>query len=426
MRAALLVVTAATTIALCLLAPLRQLSGDTVPARLGGLVLRCSGSFDLSRIDWLGTDNHNDVVYYYQYKDHADGYSSVFGPGPALAASLSLGDFGDGDVISDGALRRRERAAGAVLVAIAVVLLILACRARTSWLRAAAAGAIAVLSYAGAATLGQGLWQATVGLPMLVGGLALVAWRAQFPRLALLAPAVLLCSVLLRPNVLPLALGIGVMWGASTRERKNWLIAAGLAAFVAVPFVFYNATHFNSPLPLGQWMANKRISDHHVFGIRGIAEGLAGLLVSPARGLLWFAPVAIVGAARSPRPIALALVAYLIVMAAFFKWHGGQAYGPRLLSEGVWIALYGACTVRLRLLAPTAAVTILVGQLGLWLYHPEQWEARRRPEADPSAFWDLVDNPIFATFDDVDPRTDASDSPPTASYRCEHERVYTH
>lgn len=422
---ALLAVLAAVTIALCVLAPLRPISGDTVPARYGGLTLHCGGDFDLSRVDWLHADNVKLIVAYYQLGDRTGQFPSVFGPAPAVAASLTLFDFGEGESMTDHSLRIRERAAAAVMLALSAMMLALACRARTTTTRSIAAAAIAVLSYAGAATLGQGLWQATVALPPLMAGLALVAWRERIPRLVLVAPALVLVAVMIRPNVTPLAAGIGVMWALEIRGRKNWLIALGIAAIAAAPLVAYNALHYNSPLPLGQWIANKRDNAGNVFTSATMLKGIAGLLVSPSRGIVWFAPIAIIGAMRAPRPIAVALALQLILMAAFFKWHGGQAFGPRLLSEATWIALYGACTLRVRFLAPLATVTIVVGQLGLWFYRPEQWEARRRPESHPSAFWDVSDNPIFATLGDVDPTVGALDAPPIARYRCDHGRIIT-
>jgi hypothetical protein len=420
-----LVALAAVTIALCMLAPLRPISGDTVPARYGGLTLHCGGDFDLSRVDWLHADNVKLIVAYYQLADRTGQFPSVFGPAPAVVASLTLLDFGEGESMTDHSLRIRERAAAAWMLALAAILLALACRARTTTNRALAAAAIAVLSFAGAATLGQGLWQATVALPPLMAGLALVAWRDRIPRLILAAPAVLLLAVMIRPNVAPLAVGIGAMWALEMRGRKNWLIAIGIAAITIAPLVAYNAFHYNSPLPIGQWIANKRDNGGHVFNAASALKGIAGLLVSPSRGIVWFAPLAIVGALRAPRPIAIAIALQLILMAAFFKWHGGQAFGPRLLSEATWLALYGACTLRARILAPLAAMTIVVGQLGLWLYRPEQWEARRRPESHPSAFWDIGDNPIFATLGDVDPKVHAPDAPPIERYRCEHGRIIT-
>ena len=407
---------AAVTMALCVLAPLRQPSGDTVPGRIGGAVLRCTGSFDLSRVDWVHDETSRGRMFYFMWPDITGEYTSVFGPAPAAVGAVALADFGEGSTIDDEALRRRERDAAAVLLALAAVLLVLACRAKTSWPRALIAGGTAVVSFAGAATLGQGLWQATTALPPLIGGLALVAWRERYPRLALGAPAALLLAVMLRPPVAPLAVAIGIPW--LTREWKRWAIAGGLALVAVAPLVVWNAIHYWSPLPLGQWHANANESAH----VFGAPAGIAGLLVSPARGLVWFAPVAVVGVvARVKQPIAVGVIVQVVAMAAFFKWHGGQAFGPRLMTEGVWVAIWLACDVRWAVLAPAIAVTAIVGQLGLWLYRPEQWEARRRPETHPEAFWDVRDNPIFALFDDV--QTTAIDSPPVAFLRCDHGRV---
>lgn len=420
-----LVGVAAVTIALSVLAPVRQMSGDTVPGRVGGLVMRCAGTFDLSRVDWFQEQNKKNVVFYYQLRDRSDGFSSVFGPGPAVLATLGFLDVGDGDSITDMSLRKRERAVAAFWLAIAAVLLALACRSRASWQRSIIATGIAVLSFAGAATLGQGVWQATTCMPFLVGGLTLVVWRERFPRLAMGTLAVLTLACLLRPNVVPLASGIAVMWALKTgKDWKTWLIAIGAALVVSVPFVVYNATHYYSPLPIGQWIANRREAQH-VFKVTNVVKGVAGLFASPSRGIVWFAPVAIVGGWYAPRPIALALLAQFVIMAAFFKWHGGMCYGPRLLSELVWIAMFGACTADLKWLAPTAAVTIIVGQLGLWFYWPGQWEVRRRPEAHKEAFWDWRDNPVFATLTKPDDRRGGPDSPIRTTWRCDKGRVYT-
>jgi hypothetical protein len=411
---------AVVTIALCVLAPMRQFSGDVVPGRLGGAVLRCTGSFDLHHVDFIADDwaNHG-IEYWEEPGDHAGELTSVFGPAPAVVGAIAVADFSDGATMSDAALRRRARDAAAVLLAISAVLLVLACRAKTTWPRALAAGGVAVLSFAGAATLGQGLWQASVALPALMGGLALVAWQERMPRLALGAPAALLLAVMIRPSVVVLGVGLGFVW--LRREWKDWrriAIAAGVAAIVVAPLVAYNAVHYNSPFPLGQWHANTR--EHaHVFGA---PSGVAGLVLSPARGILWFAPIAVLGAAR--RNVYGAMLALqLLAMAAFFKWHGGMAFGPRLLAEATWVAIWCACDARVALLAPAAAITIVVGQLGLWRFRIEQWETRRRPETHADAYWDVRDNPITATLRD-DPAT-IVDSPPHAFVHCADGRVTT-
>ncbi|HEY5944793.1 MAG TPA: hypothetical protein VIV40_04850 [Kofleriaceae bacterium] len=432
--------TAIAAFVLCVLSPLRQLSGDTVPGRIGGAVLRCAGDFDLSHVDFVKLETDHDRMFYYMQYDQIGEYSSVFGPVPAVLVSLALLDFGEGDKIRDNTLRTRERALAALLLALATALITVAARARVELGRAALTGAVCALSFAGAATLGQGIWQATTALPLLAAALATLAWRERCPRLTLATPALLLLAVMLRPTIAPLALGIGVTWLRDPEghrwaipDKRNCLVAIGIALVCVAPLVVWNAIHLYSPLPIGQWHANSRATEH-VFSIGGAATGIAGLLVSPARGLVWFAPIVIVGVvaalrSRTQRWIGAGIVLQVVAMAAFFKWHGGQAYGPRLLAEatwvGTWLALGAAPSIGSRvsrILAVLAiVVTIFVGQLGLWRFIPEQWELPVRPEAHPSAFWWVADSPIVATFT-TPPRggPQAYDSTPTLGLRCDH------
>jgi hypothetical protein len=414
---------------LCVLAPLRQLSGDTVPARIGGAVLRCAGDFDLSHVDWVRAETDRKRAFYYTHEDQTGAHTSVFGPVPAVVVMLALLDFGDGDRIDDHTLRTRERGAGAWLFAIAVALIVVAALARVSPARAALTGLACALSFAGAASLGQGMWQATTALPFLTGALAALAWRDRRPHVTLVTPALLLLAVMLRPTIAPLALGLGLAWARDAKVLRAWLIAAAIALVCVAPLVVWNAIHLWSPLPIGQWTANARETEH-VFTLGGAATGIAGLLVSPARGLVWFAPLVLVGVgvavrSRPYRWIAAGIVLQLVAMALFFKWHGGQTYGPRLLAEATWVGCWLALGTELRaprwLLAVALAITIVVGQLGLWRFRPEQWELPVRPEAHPSAFWSVVDSPIPATFRDP-PRggPQAYDSPPTLGLACDH------
>ena len=64
---------------------------------------------------------------------------------------------------------------------------------------------------------------------------------------------------------------------------------------------------------------------------------------------MWFAPIAIVGVVmglrdRTWRWVAGGVVLQVFAMALFFKWHGGQAFGPRLLAEATWIAIFLVAT----------------------------------------------------------------------------------
>jgi hypothetical protein len=69
--------------------------------------------------------------------------------------------------------------------------------------------------------------------------------------------------------------------------------------------------------------------------------GLQGVLLSPGKGLLWFAPAAAIGLAllawlwrKAPRVGFLAIgvsATCLVLVACWWTWHGARSWGPRLL-----------------------------------------------------------------------------------------------
>jgi hypothetical protein len=438
---------AATAVALVaalisVLAPLRMPSGDTVPARIGGAVLRCAGSFDLNHVDWVKKETSRGRIWYWLEPDWANEYTSVYGPVPAILDSIALLDFGEGDTISDDTIRRRERGCAAVLLGLASALLVLATAAKTKLPYAIGAGAIAMLSFAGAATQGQGMWQATCSLPVVCGALATFLWRERFPILRYVTPALIVLAAMMRPTIAPLLGGLGLAWvfavGSPLKDKRTWLVAAGIAIATVAPLVIWNIIHYRTGWPVAQFHANQRVATAGVFGVKNFVEGFVGLLFSPARGLLWYAPIAVIGVVvglrtRGLRLIALGVIFQILVIATFRAWHGGQAYGPRFLAEAAWIGTFLAAIVvvewksriLLALAALAATITIVVGQLGLWRWAPEQWEIRLRPEAHKSAWWYVRDNPIFSTFDEVPRNKRMHDSVIRRSWTCTNGQIVT-
>jgi hypothetical protein len=433
----------AAAIALAICAPLRPISGDTVPGRLGAAVLRCTGGFDLGAVDWIAERAAAGRLPYWARRS-ADRIVSVFGPGPAVVGAAALPALADSDAsrgadggaIDDAVLRQRERFAAAALLGLATALLVLASCAQRRAAVSAGIGILAAASFAGAATLGQGLWQASVALPFLVAALAALTWRRQAPRAAVLAPALLVASVLLRPTIAPLAAGLGAAWWLQDGPgRPGWprrtAIALGIAALAAAPLIAWNLIELGGVLPTQQLEANARVTDHVFVWSRGqLGYGLGGLLFSPGRGWLWFAPIAVLGAARAARAgdrtaraIALGIAAQVLVVAVFHMWWGGICFGPRFLAEATWLGIWLACgqgpvrrgRATRRLAGLAIALTIGVGQLGLWGWRAEQWETRRNPDLDHNALWSLIDSPILAiaTVDPSDQLTalDAPDEP---------------
>jgi hypothetical protein len=97
------------------------------------------------------------------------------------------------------------------------------------------------------------------------------------------------------------------------------------------PFTFFQATVLGN---LDQ-LASPWFSRAHF-------EGMAGLLVSPGKGLLWYAPPLLGVAAAVPQlwrrhrasvaALGVQLVVSLLVFGAFRYWHGDWAWGPRYVA----------------------------------------------------------------------------------------------
>ena len=188
------------------------------------------------------------------------------------------------------------------------------------------------------------LWQQTVNIALLSG----VAY--SFTRIALddSKPARLLCGLLLgaavasRPTAVCFVITLGFfLW----QRRRTALRAVALGACIApLAVCVYNQYYFGSPINFAQELVGHQIALEKT-GIERIWQtpmviGLAGLLVSPSRGLLVFSPflaVALWGAyrlwrdeAHAPlRPLLLAAAATMLIQCKWFDWWGGWAYGYR-------------------------------------------------------------------------------------------------
>ncbi|MGE0641055.1 MAG: phospholipid carrier-dependent glycosyltransferase [Thermoanaerobaculia bacterium] len=89
-------------------------------------------------------------------------------------------------------------------------------------------------------------------------------------------------------------------------------------------------------------------------------EGLAGLLLSPAKGLVWYCPLIVLAAfgwpafARRNRGLAITVacgsVLHLLLIAKYYSWYGGDAWGPRLLVPllPLWVLPLGEAAAALR------------------------------------------------------------------------------
>jgi hypothetical protein len=195
---------------------------------------------------------------------------------------------------------------------------------------------------------------------------------------------------------LALALAIAVRWPRKLPALMLW--GAAPAALVLV----YNAVYFGSPLTQGFAGAVGR------FALAG-GQGHAGLLFSPAKGLLVFTPIAALAlaglfrAARAserwlPLTVLAAVIAHWAFMGSWSEWHGGRAWGPRLMTDALpllFLFLPEGMERAPRLGAVLAALSVAAQALGAFAYDYRWERLHQHTGADLHAsLWDPERSPI--------------------------------
>ncbi|MDD9820175.1 MAG: hypothetical protein OXR07_04765 [Nitrospira sp.] len=148
------------------------------------------------------------------------------------------------------------------------------------------------------------------------------------------------------------------------------------------------------------------------------AEGFAGLLVSPSRGLFVYSPFMVFGSVgtvmawRDPRHYApliplQAVLVQIVLAAMWFDWWGGYSYGPRpLVDVGVFLTLLmipilarvGPANCIRGIFVTLLLYSVAVQAIGAWAYNESGWNDKDgknidRPE-HRSRLWAVGDSQI--------------------------------
>jgi hypothetical protein len=146
-------------------------------------------------------------------------------------------------------------------------------------------------------------------------------------------------SVILRTDSLPtVALPIGCALLVLRPPRRHLATAGVVALPLLVAWGWYNVARFGSLTSLGYTSSGQGFNHSFV-------DGLVGLLVSPGKGIVWFAPILILtlwsmaGAYRRwpvLSVLALALIASrFLLYASWWGWDGGLSFGPRFIEPAI-------------------------------------------------------------------------------------------
>ncbi len=215
--------------------------------------------------------------------------------------------------------------------------------------------------------------QGRPGVPGVLAGLCVAAAALLKPLLWILAPVFVLAA-LLRSRGEPKPTALGLLTGGTATAALACALAVNLHRYGRITDFGYGYVGFPFDTPL--------------------LTGLAGLLVSPGRGLLFYAPVAILalfGLRRlpaAPRVLCgIGPLVLLLVSARWFSWHGASCWGPRLMLPVLPLLAAPAVLLPRAFVRSTLAVGAVVNLLGV-LVAPGAWISyAERLRGPASSFW---------------------------------------
>jgi hypothetical protein len=218
-----------------------------------------------------------------------------------------------------------------------------------------------------------------------------------------------------RPQVAPMV-ALMAMWLVLRNRRYAVLVAIPIAA-AAVMSMGTNWHWFGNVLGGASRLQEQHWANHAVHGSfsRKPWIGLAGLLISPSRGLLIFSPIvaiAALGVRRGLRRRELGLpwllAAALVQLggyACYTVWWGGHSYGPRFLLDilvpltpfaAIACADVIARSWPLRIAAGAVlAWSVAVAALGAFVYPNDAWNSDPlEVDVHHARLWDTADSQI--------------------------------
>lgn len=342
----------------------------------------------------------DDWLYYVVPTRHAGKYANTFGLGAGLFAAPLM--IPVRLVVRDLATKVDllwwlAKLAAALSVAGTALVLYLAARrhfsARVAVLVALAYG-LGTCAYS---VSSQALWQhGPCELFLALGAYFLLAKDGR--RSDLLCGLCFAAATVCRPTAILVVSCVGLHHLLFDRRRLPWYLLGGLP--LAVALVTYSLWAFGSPFTVGQLRVAEVVARDKT-GQTGVWQtplwqGLAGLLVSPSRGLFVYSPLALLAcwgagrAFRNPawrelRPLALAAVLLVVVAAKRFDWWGGWCFGYRPIVDVAILLAFLAFPVIESISASRSwqavfgvlfAYSFAVQVLGAFVYDVAGWNGR--------------------------------------------------
>jgi hypothetical protein len=205
-------------------------------------------------------------------------------------------------------------------------------------------------------------------------------------------------AVVCRPTAALATASVGAYFLLSDRRRLLRFVLGALP--VVILLVSYHQYTFGSPWAFGEMGVVEKVAATKT-GNPDIWQtplhvGLAGLLVSPSRGLFVYSPIALFSvwgayrAFRDPiwkdlRPLAIGAILQVLLAAKWFDWWGGWCFGYRVIVDVAlplaFLAFPIVAAINLRPWRQAVFVALLtysvgVQLVGAYVYDVEGWNAR--------------------------------------------------
>jgi hypothetical protein len=303
-------------------------AGDTRPTERVAASLVGERDFDLDEYPEVS------APFVRQVGDHK---LSIY---PVLSAVMAAPVFalaGSWFALDETGTALAGKLAAALFSSLAAGLLFLAI-GRRHFARQASAAAFVFALGTSVWSTSQALWQHPAAVLFLCLALWMLVRIDDEPEWAARAGLPLGLAVAARHADVALVAVVWVSLAARYPKRVGALVGWSLPG--ALLAAAYHWLHFGSPLATGfEGSLAQRFSEP--WGV-----GQLGLLVSPAKGLLVFTPVALVAVAGLVRALrlgdrwlattlGLAALAHLVFMGRWSEWHGGDSFGPRMLTDAL-------------------------------------------------------------------------------------------
>jgi len=379
-------------------------TGDSIPARYLPLSILREGNFYLD--EFTSLYRHQTPYYLTKIGTH---YVSAYPVGaPLLALPFYLPTSLGRTQANTAFAADLENLAAATIVAFSAAVLF----SGLCYLMSASKALLITLIYAfGTSSFSvssQALWQhGPSQLAILTALYCLLRGRKE-PRWIAPAGLALAFAVVCRPTNLLVTISLTVY--VLVQHRKH-VLGFVLSAVPWVLFQFwYNITYFHDPfhiqfdlLSAGLWRTP-------------ILQGLAGLLLSPARGLLVYSPVFILSCLGAVRGwwkkmdplfpyVSISVVLTLLLYSKWSMWWGGGTFGPRFLADITPLLAFLIFPV-MSFQKPSAVFKILFVFLTIWsvgahsievFAHTKGWNARMNIDRNPERLWLWNDNQLINT-----------------------------